>query len=264
MTEHTETTLSAAILKTWPFNAPRPRYVTALQVRNGAGFSASRTLDAIVLDTWPSEGLMLHGLEIKCSKDDFRRELQNLGKAEGFLGYLDLFSIVAPPGIVDLALLPPKWGLYCPTENGELRARRRPLDLQTKDARLTMDRSLVAAFARALVDRSLSREGLKAEYDRGYDLGKKLAEADAASDQRRLEELKKTVADFEEASGIRLRDWNAGKLGAAVEFIMRGGIEQRIAYAGNIRDMARRLIQLADEMDTVSAGMQSLEAQRPD
>jgi hypothetical protein len=232
--------------------------VTALQVRNGAGFYASRTLDAVVLDTWPSEGLMLHGLEIKCTKSDFRRELQNTEKADGFLGYLDLFSIVAPPGVVDLALLPPKWGLYCPTENDNLRARRRPLDLQTKDARRTMDRSLAAAFARALVDRSLSREGLKAEYDRGYELGKKLAEVDVVGDQQALEKLKKTIANFEEASGIKLESWRAGRLGEAVEFILRGGIEQRIAYAGNIREMGKRLLKLADEMDALKVELPEL------
>ena len=251
--EHTESTLSAAILKTWPFNMPRPRFITAFQVRNAAGFSAWRMLDAIVLDTWPSEGLRLHGLEIKCSKADFRKELTNLKKAEDFQLHLDLFSIVAPPGIVDPALLPPKWGLYCPTDKGHLRARRAPLDLQTKDSRLTMDRSLVAAFARALVDRSLSREGLQAEYDRGHNRGMQMGEAERSLSQHELTQLKETVAKFQEASGIELNHWDAGRLGEAVKFIRQGGIDQRIAYAGNIREMALRLLKLADELDAVKA-----------
>ncbi len=162
-----EAELIAAAQKTWPMHGPRPRYVTAVQVHNGAGFAYGRTLDLIVFDTWPSGGLHLHGIEIKCSQSDLRRELQDTAKSAEFSAFLDFFSVAAPAGIVDLGLLPPKWGLYCPTVDGTLKARRKPLMLHSEGKRHAMDRSLAAAFVRALVDRSLSAEALKAEYQRG-------------------------------------------------------------------------------------------------
>jgi len=76
----------------------RPRWIVAFQVHNAAGFGFSRRLDAVVLDTWPSQGLTVHGLEIKTRKSDMRRELLDPAKAQAFATDLDLFSIAAPAG----------------------------------------------------------------------------------------------------------------------------------------------------------------------
>jgi len=242
-----EADLIKAIMVRWPMTVRQPRYVTAVQVHNGAGFGYSRKLDAIVFDTWPSKGLRLHGLEIKTSRGDLRRELQDTRKFAEFEPHLDLFSIVAPKGIVDLKILPPKWGLYIPDGEG-LRARRKPLSLHS-DKRAEMSRSIAAAFVRALVDRSLSREAQDAEYQRGFEIGKKEGERISLEAKRHVDELERAISEFQEASGVQILTWNANKIGEAVKTIMDGGIMKRIRFAPDIRDIGMRLIALADELD---------------
>jgi len=51
-------------------NGPRWAFVT--HVRDAAGFNATRTIDAIAVDTWPSSGIALHGFEVKTSRGDWR------------------------------------------------------------------------------------------------------------------------------------------------------------------------------------------------
>lgn len=120
------------------------RYAVASHVRNAAGFNASRTLDAVVMDTWPSSGLVLHGFEIKTSRADWRRELAQPWKAEPFTRYLDFFWVVAPSGVVHEDERPAGWGLL------EVRGTR--LVQAVRATRLTpepIDRSFLAALFRA-------------------------------------------------------------------------------------------------------------------
>ena len=250
LAEQTEATLTTAIHRTWPYSDMRPRYVVAVQVNNGAGYAYGRTLDAIVFDTWPSGGLTLHGLEIKVTKGDLRRELQNTKKYADFSQHLDYFSIVAPKGVVDLKILPPKWGLFQPTDDGKLRARRKPLSIHADD-RTTLSRSMSAAFVRALVSRSLSSEATAAAYARGEKSAKQRGEWKIKDLSRNLDSLEQSVSEFEASSGVRITSWNGEKIGEAVTLVLAGGFEQRIGYAGNIRSLGEKIIQLADELDAL-------------
>lgn len=254
MTEHTEASLTQAIMVRWPMTIRQPRFVTAVQVHNGAGFGYSRTLDAIVFDTWPSAGLHLHGLEIKTSKQDLRRELQNTNKFAEFVPHLDLFSIIAPKGLVDLELLPPKWGLFMPDEKGGLRARRKPLMLHA-EKRTELSRSMAAAFVRALVDRSLSNEAKAAEFTRGFERGKDDGERNIKYAQERVSELETAISNFEKASGVHISSWHNDKIGEAVKLVMDGGMKRRISYAPNVRTLGEQLLELADELDSLQEAL---------
>jgi len=256
---HTEKTLTDAILKNWPYGDLRPRYVVAVQVNNGAGYAYGRTLDAIVFDTWPSEGLTLHGLEIKTTKSDLRRELQNTKKYADFAPHLDYFSIVAPKGTVDLRLLPQKWGLYQPTDDGKLRARRKPLSIHDENHR-TISRSMAAAFVRALVSRSLSQDATAAAFARGEDVGKRFGERKIESLSKDNDSLKKAIEEFEEVSGVKIPSWGGVKIGEAVNIVLAGGIEQRLKYTGNIRTLGEKILRLADELDWLKQGYDETES----
>lgn len=250
MIEYTETTLTEAILRNWPHGGMRPRYVTAVQVNSGAGYGYSRRLDAIVFDTWPGEGLTLHGLEIKISKTDLRRELQDVRKQADWLPHLDYFSIVAPKGVVDLKLLPPKWGLFLPTDEGKLRARRKPLSLHNEDRR-DISRSMAAAFTRALVVRSLSQEATASAFERGVESEKDRSKAEIERLSHDIESLRTAVQKFEETSGVKIRSWGGPSIGEAVNVVLAGGLERRIRYAGGIRALGEKITQLADELDAL-------------
>lgn len=88
------------------------------QVRNAAGFDATRTFDAVAVNLWPSRGLAIHIFEVKVSRSDWKRELTKPDKAEDACRIADRFSIVAPAGCVKDGELPPEWGLIEVTGDG--------------------------------------------------------------------------------------------------------------------------------------------------
>jgi hypothetical protein len=212
---HTEDTLLVALRATYGFTNDRPRYVCAFHVNDGAGYSYGRCLDAIVFDTWPSDGLRLHGFEVKISASDFRRELQDTRKAAAFLPMLDTFSILAPRGIVDREILPKAWGLYHPTDDGRVKAARKPLMLHTDGKRDDVDRSLMAAFSRALVQRSLSQEAEREAYDRGVKQGSASAAVRLEQAEGQAASLQTSVNEFEAASGVQITRYNGRAAGEA-------------------------------------------------
>lgn len=89
------------------------------QVRNAAGFDATRTFDAVAVNLWPSRGLAIHIFEVKVSRSDWKRELAKPDKAEDACKIADRFSIVAPAGCVKDGELPPEWGLIEVTGDGD-------------------------------------------------------------------------------------------------------------------------------------------------
>lgn len=100
--------LTAAMAKRWA----APEYAIMYEVGEGTGAARGRYADAAIMSLWPSRGLELHGVEIKVSRSDWKREAANPQKAEAIAKYCDRWWIHTPPGIVDdLSDLPPAWGL---------------------------------------------------------------------------------------------------------------------------------------------------------
>jgi hypothetical protein len=71
-----------------------PEAVIIPEVRNDAGFAASRSIDAVSLGLWPSRGLNLTAYELKVSRGDWLRELRDPAKAEAFAGLVDYIYLV--------------------------------------------------------------------------------------------------------------------------------------------------------------------------
>lgn len=130
-----------------------PRYVFMPQVRSHAGFDSPRTLDAVVMDLWPSKGLHLHGFEIKCSRSDWLRELKQPEKAAMFVDRVDRFWVVAADkDVVRLDELPPLWGLLYAirTPSGPvLHNGRSARLLPPSDERQSVQRSWLACLLRS-------------------------------------------------------------------------------------------------------------------
>lgn len=94
-----------------PGNGGSGEYAFMRQVRNDAGFNASRTFDAVAVHLWPSRGFQVDVLEVKISRSDWLRELNDPAKAEAAFVVGDRFIVAAPAGIVQVGELPPGWGL---------------------------------------------------------------------------------------------------------------------------------------------------------
>lgn len=131
-----------------PVNGAAQRYALAEHARLDPTWGY-RILDAIAVDTWASTGYGLDGYEVKVSRGDLRRELNDLTKAGAWDDVLDTFSIVAPrPVLTDWQAfgMPADWGVMAATDGG-LRWLRKPT---RRGEQQPVRRSVVAGLARAI------------------------------------------------------------------------------------------------------------------
>lgn len=98
------------------------RYVCMAHVRSDAGFDAQRTADFMALDLWPSQGLVLHGHEVKISRSDWLNELKDPEKAGAFIPHMDYWwLVIADKSMVRAGELPEGWGMMHVGTDGQLR-----------------------------------------------------------------------------------------------------------------------------------------------
>lgn len=84
----------------------------------GTGKNCGRVLDMVCMNLWPSQGLHLHGIEIKVRRDDWKKELGDPAKAEALAANLHEFYIAAPAGVVETSEVPAGWGHLVVTDDG--------------------------------------------------------------------------------------------------------------------------------------------------
>ena len=140
------------------------RYSVAEEVGNACGIRQERRLDMVIVDNYKGSTSGIHGFEIKVSKADLRKELQDSSKHNIFFPSLDYFSLVAPKEIVDESLIPKSWGLYyvkCdPDGEARIYTRRKPLSLHDgpKD---TIPKDFAISLMRCLSNQSPSQAQLE-------------------------------------------------------------------------------------------------------
>jgi hypothetical protein len=159
VTAMTETDLTRALLRRYSQRVGNgPRYAVAAGVRSGAGFDARRTADFVAMDLWPSQGLSLHGHEIKVSRSDWLRELKDPSKAEEFIPYVNhWWLVIADAAMVRDGELPEGWGLMTVRDGVLAVVRRAP----RRDA-LPMPATRIAALLRAVAQTSANYAVLEA------------------------------------------------------------------------------------------------------
>lgn len=195
------------------------------EVRDDAGFNANRSCDAIAIDTWPSKGLHLHGMEIKISRSDFLNEIKDPWKAEAFAKYCDKWwFVVAKPEIIKPGELPDGAGLMVPYQN-TLKIVHQAVKRPNLEA---LPRGLLVAMIKRAAAAPLPEDhllALSARYDQGLLHGKN----DASRDLGEYEKLKQKVKIFENSSGLPISyTQNLKELGAAVKFVRDGGMASQL------------------------------------
>ena len=140
-TKFTSAELRQAMSKRW---AP-PEYAVMWEVGRATGaVHNQRYADAVIMSLWPSRGLELHGVEIKVSRADWRREAADPSKAEAVAAYCDRWWIHAGPGVIqDTSELPPMWG----AREFDGRAWRTIKEAEKTDAK-ACDRGFLASLLR--------------------------------------------------------------------------------------------------------------------
>lgn len=222
-------------------------------VRDEAGFSATRTIDALALSLWPSRGFELHGFEVKVSRSDWLRELADPAKADGAIARCDRWWLVAAEGVAKVAEMPTGWGLLVAQGDG-LRAAVQAPKLPRTDAERLVSRSWLVCLLRAAGAVPKSRpEDIAKAHEEGFAEGKRAAERasgnwqkQAELAQERWQALDGAVREFEREAGFTLREWQQATSGRGAEI----GRLVRAALDGDqaVRSQRDRLTRMAKEL----------------
>ncbi len=124
------------------------RFAVLEQVGNGTGYRQSSWADAIVVNLWPSDGLLRVAYEVKVSRADFVREITTPSKNADFKKYCHAFWFIGPEEAIKEQELPEGAGWLKPRGEGLVIARA---------ASVKQDPELNAGFLAALI-RSTRKE----------------------------------------------------------------------------------------------------------
>lgn len=125
---------------------PQGRWLFLPGVLNGTGFQWNRQADAVAIALYRPQDYRIVGYEIKVSRSDWQREMQQAEKAEETYGYCDYMVVCAAPGCVRLDELPSFWGLLEPTRRG-LTYRKPPVRREANIPRSVLASLLQRSFA---------------------------------------------------------------------------------------------------------------------
>jgi len=114
------------------------------QVPDGTGMNQNRWIDVAVFEMWPSKGLTRSAFEIKVSRSDFIRELQNPDKHKWCRDSFHEFWFVASKDVIQIEELPIGTGWMYP-HGGRLCVARNAI----RNATPTLTDELLAGFMRS-------------------------------------------------------------------------------------------------------------------
>ncbi len=190
---------------------PPPEWVVMPEVRNATGVThVARTADAIAVSTYPSRGLIVDGFEIKVTKSDWKRELENPDKAEEIARYCDHWWVVAPAGVIPPGTVPGGWGLLEAKKSGLFKTIVAPkLDPEPLSRAFLVS---ILRSAHTLVETAERRSPAKVAVDdawqEGYEKGKASGARARGYRLEQLQALEKKVREFKERSGIDLDSYH--------------------------------------------------------
>lgn len=139
----------------------------------------TRLADAVALPTYQSRGYIVHGYEIKVTRSDWLRELQDMSKAEAIAKDVDRFWLVlGDNGIATDDEVPSTWGILGPGTDDKLRIRRQAKQLRAEDA--PMPRKFLVTLARKAQKHADDRSAKDRDeaYERGMAAGRERAKYD--------------------------------------------------------------------------------------
>ncbi|MEG1246968.1 hypothetical protein [Gordonibacter sp.] len=161
------------------------QFATATEVSDTTG-SGTRRLDFVAVNCYASKGFAIEGIEVKVSKADLRRELQDASKHNIFFDFLDYYSLACPADILDMSLIPPKWGVYVVKEDGRLHTKRLPLALHD-ELRADIDKAFAVCLMRRIAYGSPAEKEKRRIQSESYAKGKRDAEESMGYRFKRLE-----------------------------------------------------------------------------
>lgn len=248
-----------AIMKTYA--APEWAVMWEVALTTGAVAGKQRYADAVMMSLWPSRGLEMHGVEIKVSRSDWKREAADPTKAEAIAAYCDRWWVFVGPGVIhDVAEIPPNWGVR---EWDGKRWKTLQDAAQNKDV-ATCDRRFLASLLRR--GDEAERRRIDAEVRKAVDAAREEIDRRVKSEveqrSRDSQQAVDWVNKFGDVTGIDLRaGWyssfkDAKEVGAAVNLVLDTGFE---GVYSNVRSVAASMNKAAA---TVQAAIERYDARR--
>jgi hypothetical protein len=231
---------------------PANEYALMSEVRDAAGFGASRSADFILFNLWPSRGLHLSGIELKSSRSDWLRELKHPKKAEAIFTFCDFFWLLTEEkdefgkedSIAKLEEIPINWG-WMAIKKGKIHIRKEAPKLEPKP----VDRDFLGAMLKRACDKTnfVHIGSIEERVTNAREAGREEAKNRLFSAEKELEKLKEDVQAFYKASGINLHNyyrWHTDptKIGAAVKMIEEGGAEAIRKQLINLQGTAESIL----------------------
>jgi len=219
---------------------PASEYALMAEVRDAAGFGASRSADFLAMGLWPSRGLDMIGIERKSFRGDWLKELKTPEKAENIYQYCDRWYLLTDnENVAKIDEIPINWGWMHINVDGKLKVIKEAPKLSP----IPISKSFLACV--------LKRASCKDGWVTLNSIEDKVSEAKQAglkerdySNKRTIEQyeaLSKDVREFEETTGLKLLNPRFGqtgkKLGEATKFVLDGGIDgmkKDIIYMKNL------------------------------
>lgn len=225
--------------------------------------NSGRRADAVYLGLWQSRGAGdIDVCELKTSRSDWRRELDNPAKAEAWWPYSSRFWVVAPStDVVPAEELPDGWGLMVPQPRG--RRFKAVVKPAVREPKLTMSLLLTllknTETTRTNQLRTQSMQLQQEHHNREQQLRRELTSKNDPEVKRRLDALD----EFEKNLGIQIgtSGWRQqiepALVGRALaDFIRDADARDKalddIGYqATSLERMAQRLIEAAGELRAI-------------
>ena len=211
------------------------------QVGNGVGANRRRTIDALMIQTWPSRTLQIIAVEYKQHRSDWRRELKDGAKAEAIAHHCDRFLILAPKGIVELGEVPDGWGLWEFDKRRRLLRTKPPPELSPNVERGPLTLSFLASVLKAAEKVNRNAGVLATDRAELREKHQEEVEAEVKRRSRKYEELKADVDRFQAESGIQIEHtWQMGNIGE--------GLQQYLKNPDEVREHLEREKQTLERM----------------
>jgi len=239
-----EASVFAELGKLWK----RPAYVLLPQVADATGSQATRRVDAIVCQTFPSRGLWLAGVEIKCQRGDWLSELRNPAKADAIHKYCDQWFMATPPDIIRPGELPDGWGHVVVSEYSAPRVRVKP---KPNPNVVALDVGFVAAVLRRADEsgaevreqlRAAAIEQARAEVSGTIDRAERITReaARASTDDERV---LKAARGLKAATGVDIAGWTSDRWKGHEALIVA-------IHTGKVEELANAYVEAAAKIKT--------------
>lgn len=264
--------IRAAMLAKWC----GPEWAVMWEVAPGTGNVAGRIryADAVMMSLWPSRGLELHGVEIKVSRSDWKREAADPTKAERIAAYCERWWVHTSPGVIqDVSELPPAWGWRVYDGKRWVTMREadktdaKPCDRQFLAS--LMRRSDEAQRAQIRQQADATREAEQEALIKAKDEIEERITRGVAARTRAFETMQEQVKEFEAATGLTLGSMYGGsqarEIGDLVNAIMKSGVAQMYGGLGRlINDMRQQADKLQACVDEIGLPLPAPPPPSPD